>query len=414
MIFRSRPGFTLIELLIVIAIIAVLSVVVILALNPAELLRQSRDADRLSDLATINTTLNLYAEDVGGSMGNVSTVNVSLADTASGCTNLSLPTLPAIYTYHCSTSTTTRSVSSAGWIPLNFKNLSSGSPLGALPVDPSNSSSSRLYYTYSGSGSFFEVTAPMESQKYKLSGSNDVVSTDGGTKVSLHETGDSFSLEPLDYGDSSLIGYWTFDEGSGNIAYDYSGTNATGTWNGTQAGQGGTYYNPAKVGNSAGYFIPADQNYVNVSITPAAFQTGTFTLTAWIKDNGATSGFQTIAGIQYNYSILLDTSNVIDIYTGAGVTATTGSITDTGWHFVACIFQSGVTNGTTCYLDGGAPILTTTVTLGNQSYQFGIGTLVYQNGSAGSQWFNGSIDDVRLYNRALSPGELQTMYKSER
>ena len=35
---KNRKGFTLIELLIVIAIIAVLSVVVILSLNPAELL----------------------------------------------------------------------------------------------------------------------------------------------------------------------------------------------------------------------------------------------------------------------------------------------------------------------------------------------------------------------------------------
>ena len=37
-------AFTLIELLLVVAIIAVLAGVVILALNPAELLRQSRDA----------------------------------------------------------------------------------------------------------------------------------------------------------------------------------------------------------------------------------------------------------------------------------------------------------------------------------------------------------------------------------
>ena len=38
---KNRKAFTLIELLVVIAIIAVLSVVVILSLNPAELLRQA-------------------------------------------------------------------------------------------------------------------------------------------------------------------------------------------------------------------------------------------------------------------------------------------------------------------------------------------------------------------------------------
>ena len=52
--FHNSPkkGFTLIELLIVIAIIAILAVVVVLVLNPAELLRQSRDSQRLSDIST--------------------------------------------------------------------------------------------------------------------------------------------------------------------------------------------------------------------------------------------------------------------------------------------------------------------------------------------------------------------------
>ena len=53
-----RKGFTLIELLIVIAVIAILAVIVVLTLNPAELLRQSRDADRLSDMATLAALCN--------------------------------------------------------------------------------------------------------------------------------------------------------------------------------------------------------------------------------------------------------------------------------------------------------------------------------------------------------------------
>ncbi|KKW47096.1 MAG: hypothetical protein UY99_C0042G0007, partial [Parcubacteria group bacterium GW2011_GWA1_59_11] len=43
-----RSSFTLIELLVVIAIVAILSAVVIITLNPAELLKQSRDSNRLS------------------------------------------------------------------------------------------------------------------------------------------------------------------------------------------------------------------------------------------------------------------------------------------------------------------------------------------------------------------------------
>src|SRR5258708_6841103 len=60
----KRQGFTLIELLVVIAIIAVLSVVVILSLNPAELLRQARDSNRISDMATLKSAVSLYLADV--------------------------------------------------------------------------------------------------------------------------------------------------------------------------------------------------------------------------------------------------------------------------------------------------------------------------------------------------------------
>ena len=60
----GNKGFTLIELLVVIAIIAVLAVVVILTLNPAALLQEARDANRVSDMATLKSALSLYLADV--------------------------------------------------------------------------------------------------------------------------------------------------------------------------------------------------------------------------------------------------------------------------------------------------------------------------------------------------------------
>jgi prepilin-type N-terminal cleavage/methylation domain-containing protein len=67
-----EKGFTLIELLVVIAIIAVISVVVILTLNPVELLRQSRDSNRFSDLATLNEAVVIFSEDALGSSNHSS------------------------------------------------------------------------------------------------------------------------------------------------------------------------------------------------------------------------------------------------------------------------------------------------------------------------------------------------------
>ncbi len=172
----SRHGFTLIELLVVIAIIAILAVVVVLSLNPAELLRQSRDASRISDMDTLNHALAIYAADQGGntyfSLGSSNTVYVSLPDNSSStCGDLGLPILPTGYAYACVAATSSKNVNGTGWIPVPFSNGSGGSPIGSLPLDPVNQSSSRLYYTYTTNGGQYELTAVLESQKYKLGGS---------------------------------------------------------------------------------------------------------------------------------------------------------------------------------------------------------------------------------------------------
>ncbi len=169
-------GFTLIELLVVIAIIAILAVVVVLTLNPAQLLAQSRDANRLSDLATLNSAINLYTTDQGGasnfSLGTSSVTYVSIPDpnaTSTAGTDCSLMSgnFLAGGSFHCAASSTYRNASTTGWLPINFNSISAGSPFGSLPVDPVNSTSSNLYYTYESFGSTFRVTAVPESQKYQ-------------------------------------------------------------------------------------------------------------------------------------------------------------------------------------------------------------------------------------------------------
>jgi len=120
----SRSAFTLIELLVVIAIIGILAIVVVMTLNPAELLRQSRDANRLSDLATLNSALSLYQTDQNGasgfSLGNASSVYLSLPDASSTCTNLGLPTSSGSFNYACATAASSRNINNSGWIPVNL------------------------------------------------------------------------------------------------------------------------------------------------------------------------------------------------------------------------------------------------------------------------------------------------------
>ena len=195
---RKDQGFTLIELLVVIAIIAILAVVVVLTLNPAELLRQARDSNRVSDFATLKSALSLYATDVSTStpMYNASyTLYAAALSTGSATlTDATYETTStgAAWGFQGSetlnlTTTTSRSVGGTGWIPVNMNAISSGAPISVLPVDPLDSGSN--FYIYAASSTVFKLAAKMESVKYSYGGAGDVVSTDGGNSTSTYEQG---------------------------------------------------------------------------------------------------------------------------------------------------------------------------------------------------------------------------------
>jgi prepilin-type N-terminal cleavage/methylation domain-containing protein len=413
--FSSRSAFTLIELLVVIAIIAILSVVVILSLNPAQLLMQSRDSNRLSDMASMNSVLGIYSAQGGSSFGSANTVYVSIPDptatstTGDQCQGLGLPSLPSTYSYRCAPSSTYRAVNGTGWIPVNLTTLAAGSPIGALPQDPINTSSSHLYYTYETNGNQYEVTTVIESQKYALGGSNDVVGPDGGTLTSVYEKGSITGLEPLDYGDPSLVGYWTFDEGQSSTAYDYSGNNATGSWSGTQAGTNG-YYSAGKIGGWAGYF-DGGTDYINVtSTTYIPFGSVARSVFAWVNLSGSTGEIVTVgsgcASGGVGMTDLVINSAVLSAGwcgTGGSVAAT-NSMSTSSWHLVGFTYvapqlvlyfdgvQAGSNGGITPPNTPSGP-----VTIGRRGY-------------LGTAYFPGLIDDVRIYNRALSAAQIAAMY----
>ncbi|RJP43086.1 type II secretion system protein, partial [Candidatus Parcubacteria bacterium] len=186
----ERGGFTLIELLIATGLVAILSAALVLIVNPAELLRQTRDSTRLADLNSIDKALKLYELDIlGGSFGTSSVVYVSIPDSDPSCANLGLAPPPPPYVYGCAPTSTHRNVTGNGWIPVDLTQISAGSPLSVLPVDPTNDPASGLYYTYIAGS--WELNAALESQKYQgeLSGDN-------GTDLLLYEVGSDLALAP--------------------------------------------------------------------------------------------------------------------------------------------------------------------------------------------------------------------------
>jgi prepilin-type N-terminal cleavage/methylation domain-containing protein len=65
---KYKVGFTLIELLVVIGIIAALTAVVFVAIDPAKRFRDSRNARRTSDVDTILAAIHQYIVDEGGAV----------------------------------------------------------------------------------------------------------------------------------------------------------------------------------------------------------------------------------------------------------------------------------------------------------------------------------------------------------
>ena len=406
-LYGDERAFTLVELLIVIAILAVLSVAVVLVLSPAELLKQGRDSTRMSDFAAIATAMSLFTIDQpSGFTGTSSIVYVSIPDTSATCVNLGLPTLPSGWTYACASTSTYRNVNGTGWIPISLNVIAAGAPFSVLPIDPINTTSSGNYYTYVVSGQTYETTTLFESAKYQAQEAKD-----GGVDPAQYESGSSLTLSPFTHG---MVGYWKFDEGSGTSALDsslygnvgvmYSSTTLTDIH--TSSG--------CKVGGCASY--NGIDNMIlaqgGTTMIPAG---GSITVMAW--------AYKTISGTKTlghsNGPFFLDMGTVMggstEIYNGSawgGVVSSQPISTSTWYHLAITYAASGgrISNYLNGALDG-----TGTIAGGVGQALSCVGIGYSSNGGCNgvkAGFFGGLIDEFRIYNRALSAAEILALYNA--
>jgi len=199
---NKAKGFTLLELLIVIAILAILSVALVLILNPTETLRKSRDSQRMSDLATMKTALGLYLTTVTPPVLDGGTNTLCIGGTGndtifySGAVTGGTP----IGTFWLGSTTGTGVNGNDGWLPVDLGAISGGSPISNLPVDPTNTvdvgtapTSADLVYRYAcnNTNTTFEINAVLESDE--LSGN---MATDGGDNANYYEVGSLLTTLP--------------------------------------------------------------------------------------------------------------------------------------------------------------------------------------------------------------------------
>ena len=203
---------------------------------------------------------------------------------------------------------------------------------------------------------------------------------------------------------TGLIGYWNFDEASGNLAHDTSGSGYNGTVNGAT-------WTTGKINSSLSF------NGTTSVITPSIALGATFSVSVWVNPSvTAQSPYERIVENQYWTGLFLGTNLsgtgykfFVNYSTGSTGTcgaqfgcAEGGAITS-GWHLL-----TGTFDGTTArlYVDTALVASDTFTAPLNTNLPLHIGEDVSNSGYG----WRGAIDEVRLYTRALTAAEISTIY----
>ena len=172
--------------------------------------------------------------------------------------------------------------------------------------------------------------------------------------------------DPLTQG---LVGYWKMDESSGNAA-DSSGNAYTLTNNATATFAAGKFANAASLASASSQYFNTVTNMGNIQTT--SFWVNPTSTTTYLAD---LNGTQTITATSGTLAANSFTGSTI--YVNGAISST---ITANAWQHV-------VVTSTTAYAASAFAV-----------------------GKVGANYLDGTIDDVRIYNRALSPREVRDLY----
>lgn len=225
---------------------------------------------------------------------------------------------------------------------------------------------------------------------------------------------------------AGLLAHWRFDENPGaTVAVD-----STGNFNGTNSPTGATFATGGRVGNAMS-LTSAQNGFVSMGNNLMLGSTD-FTVSAWVQSPaGDTTAFAALLSkhnqssangyiLGYNHTAIANGLDRAFFYAGTrtipsmgftivDVPVSTTTVNDGSWHHLVGVYRVGGT--TTIYVDG-IPLEGSIASspIGSNSVPFLIGGSTAGTTPTGN--LTGLVDDVQIYNRALSDTEIDVIYRN--
>jgi len=198
-----------------------------------------------------------------------------------------------------------------------------------------------------------------------------------------------------------VIACYHLDEGSGTVSADTVGGYNLNLFN--------TLWTAGKSGNALSF---NGANAYAISSNIAAINNGNpFSIALWFNANSPgvildELGQTTINTGWHDSWIEITSGGIVKVRVWGVSAATAGTASFGTWNHVVLVYSNGVLTG---YLNGvaGTPVTGTRSYNGYGEY-IALGPTDSTNLGSGA-WFNGVIDEVRIFNRALSASEIASM-----
>ncbi len=211
-----------------------------------------------------------------------------------------------------------------------------------------------------------------------------------------------------------LVGYWSFNEGSSTKAIDYSGNGNTGTLTNmaTSPSTPTSGWNNGKLGKALAF--DGTDDYVTIGDSNSLDISSDFSISLWVKTSTtANTVILEKSNDNTNYHLHMSGDTAGALQFGITSNASTGRISgtqvvnDNRWHHVVGTFSDS-SNTLRLYIDG---VLSQSNTGASDTVSGNSQSLLLGSRS-GSAAFPGSLDEARIYSRALTQVEISALYQA--